>query len=94
MPVEILETLVSETAEATVVQLFVSDAPRAETGASFRLDLLVTLPRYKAPLLLAQVQREALRAAGRTLSPLLEGLGDEIERARKVELRADPEPKN
>jgi hypothetical protein len=93
MAVEILETLVSETAEATVVQLFVSDTPRAETGGSFRLDLLVTLPRYKAPILLAQAQREALKLAGKTLTPLLEELGSEIERARKTELRADPEPK-
>jgi hypothetical protein len=77
MAIEILETTVSETGGATVVQIFVSDRPRGEIGASFRLDLLATLPLYLEPLF-AQIQREAMKAAQDALTPILQKLANEI----------------
>lgn len=84
MPVEILETTVSETAEATVVQLFVSDAPRDETGATFRLQLMATLPLYREPLLM-HVQREALKVAQREISEHLQNLANAIGAQHRLE---------
>jgi hypothetical protein len=93
MPFEIHETTISENADATVVHLFVSDKQRHEIGANFHLDLRITLPRYEATPLLAQVQREALKAAGTVLTPILDALALDIERANKKERLLDPKPR-
>lgn len=60
MPVAIYETTISESADATSVHLYVSDAPRDDTRATFHLQIRATLPLYREPLL-AQIQREALK---------------------------------
>jgi hypothetical protein len=77
MAIEIRETVVSETENATVVRMHIADAPLGDENAAFRLELTATLPRYRAPLL-AQIQRQAMKAAQDALSPLLQTLANEV----------------
>jgi hypothetical protein len=69
MSVQIRETKVDETGDGTGVRLIVSDMPLHADGASFRMDLFVTLPAYKTPLL-AQIQRQAVLRAMESLRGL------------------------
>lgn len=83
---EIIETVVEETAKATGVRLVVSDVPKDAIGASFRLDLLATLPAYKTPLL-AQLQRQALLSA----IDVLRGLENQLLQTFPPHVRPEPD---
>lgn len=74
---EILETTISHSANGTVVQLHLADAPKDDPHASFRLQLLATLPTYQAPLLI-HLQREALTQAREMVAAQLEALLKDI----------------
>jgi hypothetical protein len=62
MAIEVRETTLATDGDATTVQLHIADAPVSDETAAFRLNLVVRLPRYKAPLVF-QVQREAILRA-------------------------------
>lgn len=80
----IYETTISEDAGKTVVHLHIADAPVDDTRASFRLQILATLPLYKEPLL-AHLQRLAMKVAQEELSPLLQRLANEISQHHPLE---------
>jgi hypothetical protein len=73
MPIEIRETTITTDVDATIVRLQIADAPLDETAFSFRLNLLVQLPRYQSPYI-AQVQREAILEAREVLGKMSEAL--------------------
>lgn len=80
---EILETMVAHGVNGTVVQIHLGDAPKDDAHASFRLQLLATLPTYEAPLL-AELQREALIQARDMVTAQLDALAKEIPAGRPL----------
>jgi hypothetical protein len=78
MTIEIRETIVEETASATIVSLLVSDVPKEQLGnARFRFELVTRLPAYRKPLL-AQLQREAILQATDALGRLRDALAQNL----------------
>jgi hypothetical protein len=69
MAAEILETTIATDDGGTTVRLHIADAPLDDERASFRLQLLARLPRYRQPLV-SQVQREAILEAQEVLARL------------------------
>jgi hypothetical protein len=79
MTIEIYETTIAKDGDATTVRLHIADAPSDAETASFRLNLLVRLPRYQSPFV-AQVQREAILEAREALGKIADALLQELPR--------------
>ncbi len=78
MAVEIRETIVTPAKGGDVVQIHISDVPLEDASASLRLILTAKVPSYEAPAL-AQLQREAMKAASEALSEILRSLAGDIQ---------------
>jgi hypothetical protein len=73
MAVEIRETKIATDGAGTIVELHIADAPIDESGATFRLTLLATLPHSRSPFV-SQVQREAILEARDALGKIADAL--------------------
>jgi hypothetical protein len=63
----------------SVVQLYISDAPLGAETASIVVQMTVSLPEYERAILLAEAQREAIKAAQEVLSSRLQELAPGIQ---------------
>ena len=76
---EIRETTVTPDADGSIVRLHISDVPlEDEYTPAIRILIEAKLPDYEPPLLLGQLQREAMKIAQNALTPILEKLAKEI----------------
>jgi hypothetical protein len=87
--VEIRATTITPDADGSIVRLQLSDAPLQAQYATTLLDVTVKLPEYTDPLLMAQLQRQAIRAAMDVFRALDQSLLQEIRKQPHI----DPEPK-
>jgi hypothetical protein len=88
MSIEIRETVVIPDSSGSTVRLQISDKPlHSESAPTFYLNLTVKLPEYTAPLLLAQLQTEALRKITGVVKALDQELLREIV---KLPIQAEP----
>jgi hypothetical protein len=87
--VEIRETTIIPDANGSIVRLQLSDAPPQAEYATMLLDVTVKLPEYTAPPLMAQLQRQAIRAVMEVLRAFDQSLLQEIRKQPHL----DAEPK-
>jgi hypothetical protein len=90
MPIAIRETIVTPVDnDHDVVQLHISDAPPGDESATFVVRILAKRHALKVPTL-AQLQRDAMKAAQDAMMPILQGLAKEMQQ----EGYGDVGPKN
>lgn len=87
--VEIRTTTITPDADGSIVRLQISDALPPFESAKMLLELTVKLPEYIEPLLMAQFQRQAIRAAQEVIRTLDQKLVEEIRKQAHI----DVEPK-
>jgi hypothetical protein len=86
LDVEIRETTITPDADGSIVRLQISDVPPPYESATMLLDVTVKLPEYTAPPLLAQLQRQAIRAAMEVLRAFDQSLIQEIRKQPHIDV--------
>lgn len=87
--VQIRETTVTPAGKGMTVALYLSDAPKDDGTATFRLALTANVPQYEVPLL-AHYQRAALKTADEVIETLRQQLAKTIQAAG---MELDPPPR-
>ena len=77
MAIEIRETIVSPGASGDAVQIHISDAARNDESATFVLTIAAKIRPLQTPTL-AHLQREAMKIALDSLTPILSRLATEL----------------
>jgi hypothetical protein len=75
---KVYETSVTPSDDGSVVQLYISDAPRDSEDGTIRIALTVPIPSYHVPLF-AQIQRVAIDRAISALKSADKELADDLE---------------
>jgi hypothetical protein len=89
MKIEIRETTVLPDENGAIVRLQISDAPLLSEDAAIRLILAVRVPAFQSPLL-AQLEREAMKAAIEALRGLVQDKAKEIQEMEGISHNLDP----
>ena len=84
--VEIRATTVAPDADGSIVRIQLSDAPLQAESATMLLDVTVKLPEYTEPPLMAQLQRQAIRAAMEVFRKVDQNLLQEIRKQPHIDV--------